>query len=165
MTERYRRNGKQVIADNLHFADARNEDAAAAIVRAMNLAAVATNRWSENVAMSPPALLNAVDQVQAWEDEWIYSEDNPHWGDRIAWSTARDIAKRLDDREPRRFASWPPGPIMPPIVTGPTIDEMIAAVRLPPRQGLAPATCGTCHETIRHNAVLGSTCGCADARS
>ena len=37
MTERYRRNGKQVIADNLHFADARNEDAAAAIVRAMNL--------------------------------------------------------------------------------------------------------------------------------
>lgn len=37
MTEYYRRNGKQVLANDLHFADARDDDAAALIVKTLGL--------------------------------------------------------------------------------------------------------------------------------
>lgn len=37
-------------------------------------------------------------QVEAWHKEWLES-DEPHWGDKIAWGTADEIAKRLDEAQ------------------------------------------------------------------
>lgn len=34
-------------------------------------------------------------RVEEWHLEWLYSE-KPHWGDKISWSTADEIARRLD---------------------------------------------------------------------
>lgn len=47
----YRRNGKQVLANDLHFADARDENAAALIVRALGLFAATRSivpDWAKN---------------------------------------------------------------------------------------------------------------------
>lgn len=35
-----------------------------------------------------------VEQVAAWQLEWERA-DGPHWGDKIEWGTAREIAERL----------------------------------------------------------------------
>jgi len=35
-------------------------------------------------------------RVEAWHQEWLESNE-PHWGDRINWTTADDIARRLDE--------------------------------------------------------------------
>ena len=36
------------------------------------------------------------EQVEVWHKEWLLSTE-PHWGDRINWTTADEIARRLDD--------------------------------------------------------------------
>lgn len=37
-------------------------------------------------------------QVAKWNDEWLQTCDGgPHWGDKIAWDSAMEIARRLDD--------------------------------------------------------------------
>ena len=39
--------------------------------------------------------LTARQQVEAWHIEWL-NADGAHWGDRIEWGTADEIARRLD---------------------------------------------------------------------
>lgn len=43
--------------------------------------------------MSAPT---ATQLVEAWHKEWLETED-PHWGDRIDWSTADALAAKLDE--------------------------------------------------------------------
>lgn len=42
--------------------------------------------------------MNAFERVKRWQAEWLASTiDNPHWGDEITWTTAEEIARRLDE--------------------------------------------------------------------
>lgn len=43
--------------------------------------------------------LAAQDLVKQWMDEWTATHDD-HWGDQIAWATAREIARRIDEARP-----------------------------------------------------------------
>ncbi len=45
-----------------------------------------------------------VEQVEAWHREWVMT-NKPHWGDRIDWATADDIARRLDEAQAPEPAS------------------------------------------------------------
>jgi hypothetical protein len=36
------------------------------------------------------------ERVEAWHKEWLTCPDH-HWGDRIDWSSADEIARRLDE--------------------------------------------------------------------
>lgn len=36
--------------------------------------------------------------VEAWHLEWLNST-TPHWGDKMDWTTADEIARRLDETE------------------------------------------------------------------
>lgn len=35
-------------------------------------------------------------RVEGWHAEWLAAMD-PHWGDKIDWATADEIARRLDE--------------------------------------------------------------------
>jgi len=53
------------------------------------------------------------EQVKAWENEWLMSNEGPHWGDEIAWQSARAIALKLDRTTPApsqhsELADYPP---------------------------------------------------------
>lgn len=45
-------------------------------------------------------------QVEAWHKEWLDS-DAAHWGDRIDWNTADEIARRLDEVQATQQESCP----------------------------------------------------------
>jgi hypothetical protein len=41
---------------------------------------------------------SATELVTQWHKEWLDTlRDEPHWGDRIDWTTADNIAHRLDE--------------------------------------------------------------------
>lgn len=40
--------------------------------------------------------MNAFERVTRWRREWLAS-NAPHWGDKIDWSSAEELARRLDE--------------------------------------------------------------------
>lgn len=49
--------------------------------------------------------MNAFERVKRWQKEWLGGGKAPHWGDAIVWTTAEEIARRLD--EPQSLDSAP----------------------------------------------------------
>ncbi len=45
-------------------------------------------------------------QVEAWHKEWLESAE-PHWGDRIDWTSADEIARRLDEAQAEEVENCP----------------------------------------------------------
>lgn len=41
--------------------------------------------------------MNAFERVKRWQKEWLESGQSKHWGDTIVWTTAEEIARRLDE--------------------------------------------------------------------
>jgi len=48
--------------------------------------------WRDHAEFVPSAQA----RVQAWQAEW-HSSRHQHWGDSIDWTTAEEIARRLDE--------------------------------------------------------------------
>lgn len=44
--------------------------------------------------------------VDRWEREYL-EENGPHWGDRLVWSSAQEIADRLDEAFRSKFKDGP----------------------------------------------------------
>lgn len=49
--------------------------------------------------------MQAFERVKRWRDEWLNGHEKAHWGDKIEWSSAEEIARRLD--EPTSLDSAP----------------------------------------------------------
>lgn len=49
--------------------------------------------------------MQAFERVKRWRDEWLNDHAKTHWGDGISWTTAEEIARRLD--EPMTLDSAP----------------------------------------------------------
>lgn len=49
--------------------------------------------------------MQAFERVTRWNDEWLADNGKTHWGDKIDWQSAKEIARRLD--EPMSLDSAP----------------------------------------------------------
>lgn len=49
-------------------------------------------------------------RVELWHAEWLQS-DGPHWGDKIVWGTAEEIAHRLDAVQVAAQVAAAPAPV------------------------------------------------------
>lgn len=56
-------------------------------------------------------MTSAVKLVEQWHAEWLASSDETHWGYKMDWYTADEIARRIDEANAPEPESCPLVPI------------------------------------------------------